>query len=247
MQNRILIVMLGLAASLILSLGSCSAEASMVLKETGDASVSINFGIPGPVELKLRNLASTTGGIAAAGSFFDAKAVESGLLNRGLIVKESRSPDARSYSGAFEVKNLAAFIQKDPELSKAGILSFSREKGWAEVQIRITRINSRALVNLFPSVDRQLLESLSPPALFDLPVSKENYRSMLAALLGKTAIEAIDASNFVLSITVPGPILESDGGVVKSSSNGRIFVYTLPVLDAMTLERTITMRIRWKE
>ncbi len=228
----------------ILALASCSTRASMILKENGDASVAVYFEIPAAVELKLRNLAA---GDSVSGSFFDAAAVETGLRTRGLIVHESRTPDARSYSGSFDIKSLPLFIQNDPELSKAGILSFSREKGWAEVRIRITRLNSRALVNLFPSVDMQLLESLSPPALFDLPVSKANYRSMLAALLGKAAIEAIDASSFILSISVPGPILENDGGVVKASSNGRIFVCTVPVLDAMTLEQAITLRIRWKE
>lgn len=227
-----------------LLLAACSAQTGLLVKTDGSAVISTAFEIPAPVELRLRALAGSEA-VIAGGSFFDAEAVSLGLRQRGLTINESRAPAPRSYSGVFTAANLAAFIQNDPDLSRSGVFRLEQGTGWKQLTININKQNARNLVALFPGVDRHLLESLSPPALFDLPVSKADYRSMLAALLGRPAIEAIDISRFQLSIQLPGRILESSGGTV--AADGRGFGYSLPVLDAMVLEQPVILRVRWQD
>jgi hypothetical protein len=227
-----------------LLLAACSAQTGLLIKADGSAVISAGFEIPAVVEQRLRALAGSESAITG-GAFFDAEAVRLGMLRRGLVVNESRAPAARSYNGVFTASNLADFIRRDPDLSRSGVFSLEQGTGWQQLIITINKQNARNLVALFPGIDMQLLESLSPPALFDLPVSKADYRSMLAALLGRPAIEAMDASRFQLSIQLPGSILEASGGSI--GSDGKSFSFSLPVLDAMVLEQPIVLRVRWRE
>lgn len=236
-----------LAASLLLAtiiFGSCSANTGLLLKSDGSAVLSVQFEIPAVVEQRLKNLAGSEASIRA-GSFFNAEVVSTGMLLRGFRVQEARLPAANSFSGVFTLPSLSAFLENDADMKQAGVLRLTRGSGWQELQLLINRGNATTLIELFPSLDRQLLESLSPPALYDLPVSKADYRSMLAALLGQAAISAMDQSSSKLSIQVPGRILEAEGGSI--SSDRRSLEFSLPILDAMVLEQPVSLRVRWSD
>jgi hypothetical protein len=112
--------------------------------------------------------------------------------------------------------------------------------------LRITRGNASALLSIFPGADEELLEALQPPALYDNPVTKAEYRSMLLALLGKSSAEALDGARFSLSLALPGPILESEGVTIRAG-NASLAWFSLPVLDALTLEQAIELYARWQE
>lgn len=242
-----------------LGTAACSANAGIAFKADGTLAVNIALSLPQPVDAWAR--AQT--GASDSSPMFDAAAVAKGARERGFTVVESLSPGAGSYRGSFAVKNLDAFIgarrpaipgddagkRPSPEgsLSSLGILSVERGPGWASVRIGVNRGNSSALLDLFAGVDRQLMESLMPPALYDNPVTKAQYRSMLSALMGKAAAAAIDGALFTLSLTLPGPIIESRGNSVPTTATGRTVSFALPALDAMTLETPVDFYAKWKE
>ena len=227
----------------VAALGSCSSTAGLAIRADRSAVLSVSVDFPAAVEARLRSLSGAGASSGVPRPLVDSSAVSAAALSRGMSVVESATPDARSYRGAFSIGNLEGFVSSDPDLAASGALTFARGPGWASLTVMVTRANAAAVVGLFPGIDEELLEALSPPALYDLPVTVAEYRSMLAALLGRAAAEAIDASAFSLSITVPGPIMRSEGGV----ASGRTLGFSMPALDAMTLEEDVRLFIQWKE
>ena len=230
---------------LIFALSSCGAVAGLAMKADRSATLALSIEVPAAVDTRIRAFAST-GGAAAASTvpLFDAAAVTGTLVARGMTVRESVVPSPRSYRGAYTIKGLSGILASDPGL--AGVFAYSQGDGWASLRIRIHRDNAATLTGLFPGIDRDLLEALQPPALYDNPVTAEEYRSMLSGLLGKTAASAIDGLVFKLNLDLPGTVLESGGGVVIDAS-GRKAIFTVSALDAMVLEKPIDFLVKWKE
>ena len=238
---------------------SCSASAGMVLKADRSLSVSMALSLPQPVDAWARGMT----GAGDKAPLFDPAAVAAGARTRGFTVLESSSPTAGSYRGSFSVPDLDAFVSaprpavpaddtgRRPSpagsLSSLGILRVERGPGWASLRMRMDRQNASAILDLFPGVDRQLLESLMPPAAWDNPVTKAQYRSMLGSLMGKAAGNAVDAAVFTLSLTLPGPIIESKGGSAGPGTAGRTVSFSMPALDAMTLETPAEFYVKWSE
>ncbi len=219
---------------------SCSSSAALVLRENGTASLSLDVTIPQAIEAKLRSLSSS----GAEASLIDAKALERGAKRQGLGVLASSNPDPSSYRGNFSLDSLQTFI-KSSGLGDSGVLEYRRGSGWESLSMRLDGKNASKVTELFPGLDENLLESLQPPALYDNPVSKAEYRSMLLALLGKNNGAAIDDARFTLRIALPGPILEIAGDGVAQEGTHALSV-RIPLLDAMVLERGISFYVRWR-
>ncbi|TFG84924.1 MAG: hypothetical protein E4H20_01790 [Spirochaetales bacterium] len=228
------------------ALASCSTAADLTLRANRSAVLALSFEIPPAVEAKLRSFSSSAR--APAGMpLFDPASVAAGAKAKGLTVIESTSPRASAYRGSFSVNELDAFVTSSG-LAAAGLFVLTRGASWASLDINVTRQNASILANLFPGMDRDLLEALQPPALYDNPVTRAEYRSMLAALLGKTAIEALDAAVFSLSISLPGPILENEGIAIPHAVGSYTSAqFTVAVLDALTLDTPVSFHIKWKE
>ncbi|MBP7264152.1 MAG: hypothetical protein KBB32_08250 [Spirochaetia bacterium] len=230
----------GYAACLLAFLSaSCAGSASLVLRPDRSALIDVSVRLPAQLEAKLRSLSGVQ-----SGPLFSAEAVSEGASDSGLVVRSSRN-EAAGYQGSFTAADLDQFIRS---AGLAGALTVKRGSGWASLSLTIDRGTAPALVSLFPGLDQDLLEALQPPALYDNPVSQDEYRSMLVALLGTQAASALDTLDFSLSISVPGPILESEGfsaprpGLAASSRE-----LAVPVLRALTLERPLSFFIKWKE
>jgi hypothetical protein len=197
--------------------------------------------IPATIEAKLRSLSSLEPGQALV----DPAAISRGAQARGLRPLAAPSAAPAAYRGSFALSDLQAF-SASPGLAGTGLIAYARASGWASVRLRIGRDNAAALLAIFPGADEELLEALQPPALYDNPVSKAEYRSMLLALLGKSAAEALDNARFSLSLTLPGPILESEGVTIRAG-NAPVASFALPILDALTLEKPVELFARWQE
>lgn len=234
-----------LAAAIAMFAASCSANAALVLKPDGSASLSLGLEAPAPVDAKLRQFSTGLSGSAGAplvAPLFDAVAMASTARAKGMTVAESANPNPRSYWGAFSIGNFGAFAASDPELAKA--IRFEKGAGWRSLRARLDRDSAPALASLFPGLDPELLESLQPPALYDNPVTKAEYREMLGGLLGKTAAASLDGLVFSLALSVPGPILEVRG---DAKATGSVVTLAMPILDAMTLEKPYELFIKWRE
>lgn len=232
---------LALAALLpaIIYLGSCSSDASLVLRADASATVGIGVEIPREIEAKLRSLSSVPSGEPLVSQ----AAVAGGAAKGGLAVLESRNPSPAAYRGSFRADDLAA-LARSSGLRSSGLLSYERGAGWASLRVKVDRSNAARLLELFPGVDPELLDALQPPALFDNPVSRDEYRSMLVALLGRSAAASLDAAAMRLSLALPGQALERSGPL---SGSGASWTLSVPLLDALTLEKPVEFFIKWGE
>jgi hypothetical protein len=225
----------------LLAIVSCSASADLAIRNDRSLTLSLSLEIPAAVEAKLRSLSSLEPGQALV----DPLAIRRGAEARGMQTLRSSSPSPASYLGSFTLPDIQAF-SLSPAMADTGLFSYGKGQGWASLRIRINRDNASALLSIFPGADEELLEALQPPALYDNPVSKAEYRSMLLALLGKSTAEALDSARFSLSLSLPGPILESEGlAIAGMKASGASF--SLPVLDALTLEQPVELYARWQE
>jgi hypothetical protein len=235
-----------LAATLFL-LSSCSASVSSTINADGGARISVQAEIPAALSEKFRKLASAGSSSQAAKAssstpFFDAAAIRKSLAARpgiGLVDLTQPSPDSiRVELTARSLEELAA----SADLKGSGILAISKGSGWTEFRFHLERGGAKALSTLFPGIDPQLMEALSPPALEDDPVSLEEYKTMLKSVLGAKAMPAMEAAALRLSITAPGSVTASGGGSLSEST----LTATIPIVEALALEKPFDIWLRWK-
>jgi len=175
-QHRITVT--SISALLAFVASSCGVGVDMAFRADRSAALALSVEVPQPVEAKLRQFAAAD----SRPAMFDAAAIAASVAARGIAVRESVSPDGRSWRGAFSIADIEKLLAGDKDL--ASVLSFNRGPGWASIRLRVDRSNALALARLFPGLDGQLLEALQPPALYDNPVSSQEYRTMLIRLFG---------------------------------------------------------------
>ncbi|MDX9957578.1 MAG: hypothetical protein RBT68_03970 [Spirochaetia bacterium] len=222
---------------------SCSTKAEMTIGKDSKASISLVVSIPPEIEAWMRR----TTGLPAGSPLFNSEGTAEALRNRGFKVISSRLPNRYSQEVSFETADLAAFIASDTRLKDSSLIHYKSGQGWASIRLTVTSTNASALIDLFPGLDPQLLEALQPPALFYNPVTTAEYRSMLGALMGRTAAGALDATKLNLKLILPGTILESSGMIPGSGPNPRTAEFTIAVVDAMVLEKPIDIYLKWEQ
>lgn len=234
---------LGLLAGFLMS---CGASVDMEFGPNRSLSIHLGVEVPETVDAKLRQFVASAGTATTSPSapLFDAEAIAESVRIRGAVVRSSTLPTPRSYRGSFDIADIALLIKTEQEL--ASVFQYNHGPGWASIRVRVDRENARAVVDLFPGLDGDLIEALQPPALYDNPVSRAEYRSMLAGLLGRTAASAIDDMSFVLSASFPGAILEVADGISVDASK-RVARFSIPALGAMVLQQPIVFYAKWRE
>jgi len=248
-KHVLLIVMAGalclgaafIAATMLLA--SCSASVSSAIRADGGASISIEAEVPAPLASKFRRLVAAGSGAPKTGPFFDADAIRKSIAARpSLSLAELGQPGPDSIRAVLSARNLEE-LAASPDIRDSGLISVSKGTGWTECRFRLERGKAKAIASFFPGIDPYLLEALSPPALEEDPVTAAEYETMLKSVLGEKAMPAMEAAEISLSITVPGAVLSSGGGLLTGST----LVKKISILDALTLEKPIELWIRWKD
>jgi hypothetical protein len=246
-KRALLIVMAGafclgaafLAAAMLLA--SCSASVSSAIRADGGARISIQAEVPSPLAAKFRRLAAGSGS-PPTGPLFDADAIRRSIAERpGLSLVEIAQPSPDSIRAVLSARSLEE-LASSPDIKDSGLISISRGAGWIECRFRLERGKAKTLASLFPGIDPYLVEALSPPALEEDPVTVEEYKTMLNSVLGEKAMPAMASAALSLSISAPGEVLSSSGGILAGST----LTERIPIIDALALEKPIELRIRWK-
>lgn len=225
--------------ALTLGLTSCATSVDAAIARDGGARLSIGASVPEAVAAKFRSLAQA----APNAPLFDAAALRSALAARpGVIILDLATPTSASLRATIAVRSLAE-LAAEPDLRDAGLIRLSSGQGWTELRVKLERGHAAALAKLFPGIDPYLMDALSPPALDEEPISAQEYRSMLASILGENALPALDAARVSLTVTSPGPILDYGGGKLS----GNALLVAVPALDALVLEQPIEFWVRWKD
>jgi len=233
-----------IAATLLLS--SCSSRLSASIGSDGGAKISVLAEVPATLSAKLRRLIAAGGGAGsssvAALPFFDVEAVRSSVASRpslSLISISRPSPDSLRLE--LSVRSLAE-LAASPDFRDSDLIAYSQGSGWKECRIRLAREGAKDLASVLPGLDPALMEALSPPALEEDPLSPSEYRTMLKGVLGEKAMTALESAAISLSLTAPGPVLASEGGKLSGSTLSA----SIPLIDALVLEKDIVLRLRWK-
>jgi hypothetical protein len=225
---------------------SCGAVVDLSIRPDRSATVVLVVDVPPALDARIRQFAAS-GSSQPAGKtvpLFDAGAIEASARAKGLVVRESSSPSSHAYRGVYAVADIAALLAADPRL--AGALRYERGAGWASLRVRVDKGNAAVVAGMFPGLDPDLLESLQPPALYDNPVTVAEYRTMLSGLLGKAAVASLDDLSVMFTVTVPGAIIESSGGIA-AKVGGTAVTVDMRALDAMVLDVPISFYLKWKE
>jgi hypothetical protein len=230
-----------LAATIFL--GSCAAKIDGSLAPDGGARIQLSAEIPAAVATRLRRLSQANPQSSTQSApLFSSSAVRRSIAARqGISLHALSTPSPDSIRADMTIRSLEELAYSD-ELKNSGLLVLARGNGWKELRVRLERGNMKALASLFPGIDPYLLAAISPPAFEEEPVTAEEYRQMLAAVLGEKSMPALEAAAAVISLTAPTQILESEGGTVS----GTTFTARIPILDALVLEKPIVFRLRWK-
>ncbi|HSV55675.1 MAG TPA: hypothetical protein VLH39_01020 [Magnetospirillaceae bacterium] len=222
------------------SLASCAASLSLELKTDGSGTFAVDARVPGAVAARLRSFAAAASS-PASGPLFDPSAVRRRSAELGLAAVAAETPSPDRFRGSFSMASLAA-VASGPELAQAGVLVYSQSDGAKTLTFSLSRANAWVLPDLFPGLDPYVLEALSPPALDQYPLTAPEYREMLAALLGQTALRDLEAAEIRIQIRTPSPIVRHSGG----DATGRTFTAVLSFMDILVLERPVEFSVAWR-
>lgn len=228
-----------------LLLGSCASSLTLSVNPDGSGILAVDAGIPEATAARLqsfRSVAADAGAGEPAAPFFDARAIRAETEARGLSAIIAETPSPNRFRGSFSMRSVSDAVS-DPELSKAGLIALTTSSGESTLSFSISRENAQVLPVLFPGMDPYILEALSPPALDPYPVTADEYREMLAALLGQTALKELASAAAQIQIRTPGPITRSSGGKL---SGGQSFTARLPLLELLVLEKPLSFSVSWR-
>ncbi len=217
---------------------SCSGSAGIALTAGGGARFRLETRVPSALAAKIR----ATSGITAATPLFDgAMAAKAAAARPELSLISFTSPDPDSMRAVVEAANLRKLLDR-PDLASSGAVILEKGPAWTELRVHLERGKVAALVGLVPGLDRDLLDSLSPPALDPDPLTKAEYRKSLLRPFGEAAVLALDAAILTLRLEAPGAILAASGG----KTSGTSLTVDIPAFDLLTLEKPIDFSLRWK-
>lgn len=253
MKKAITLYLLAIFVFFTVFFTSCSGKADLVLKSDDSLKINLSFSVPQAVDTWLNNFTGSS--IAMT----DTVMVSDAAQKAGIRVLEAGSKNKLEWSGIFQIDRLDIFCQKQHDAVPAndsglrGSLAGSMEtiglikykKG--SLSININRDNIALLLSIMPFADEDLLDALMPPALYDNPASKSQYRAMLQAFMGSRVIEAVDAAIFSFSIRLPSPIIELGGPSAILSADRLEAGFSIPALDLMVLEKPVLINLLWQE
>jgi hypothetical protein len=228
-------LVLALATAL---LAACSGGASASIRADGGLRIQSSASVPAPLAARLRKLAN----LPEASPLFDVEATRKALAEtEGLRLLSLSAADADSLALTLDIADLQSFVS-GPRIADSGAVSLSSGTGWKELRVRLARGAAAPLAGLLPGLDPDLVEALSPPALDPEPISRAEYRRMLAGIIGEKAVVSLEGATMTLRLSAPGAVLASSGGKLE----GQTLVVAIPALDLLVLEKPIEFTLRWK-
>lgn len=223
--------------SLVL-LAGCASNVEASIGASGSLSVFIKTEIPVSLESKIRPFSNTKDG-----PLINASDIFTVTLPPGIKLLASKNPSTRSYEGEFRIEQLDNFLALNPELIATGAISYKVTAQWEELTLLFSRETAQLFVDMFPFLNKNLIEALSPPALYEGSATPEEYKKMLTSLFGKKAMQDIEAAVLRLNIKTPAPILEYAG---CNKTGIALAVFEIPLMTCIILEQPVTLRLRWQ-
>jgi len=221
-------------------LASCAGRVDTTILKDGGARVILKSEIPQQLALRIRDF----GRIPATTPLFDPETARSSLDARpGVKVESMDAPTKESINATVLIADMKR-LTSEGDIADAKLASITKDKGWTELRIRLSRDNAKAVYRLIPGIDKRLVEALSPPALEEDPVTPAEYRLNLeTAVIGKKAMPSFDQAGVDITIKAPSALLGSGGGKVSGST----LSLRIKLFDLLTLEKPIEFWLRWKE
>jgi hypothetical protein len=207
----------------------------MSIEAQGGARLELADEVPPALAAKLRKLSSIPQDRAL---FSQGAAAKQG--GKGIKLLSFSTPTPDSFVASLGIDDLAALAARK-DLAQTQAIALSSKAGRQTLALHLERGNCRPLLDLMPGLDPGLIEALSPPALDPEPLSRAEYRSMLAGLLGEKATASLEAAKVEIEVLTPSPILASSGG----RAMGRSFKIELSSLDLLVLEKPLDFSITW--
>lgn len=241
----------GLAAAVaalfaLFAAASCSGRIDATIRNDSSARMSLRLEVPEALAARVRQV----GGLSAKASLFDAARLREEFSSRtSIFLVDVSSPSLESLTSVIWIPDLKAFVA-DTSLVPNGLVQYrdipasGSVPAQKEMKISIDRGNAVKAYGLFPGIDPRLVDSLSPPALDSDPLTAAEYRMNLeTVIVGKKAMPAFDACAMEITITAPKTILSSAGG----THAGQVYKAKIPLFDLLTLEKPISLALRWAE
>ncbi len=219
---------------------SCAGKVDTSLLREGGAKVVLKSEIPQPLALRIRDF----GRIPASTPLFDTVTARTSLDARpGVKVESIEAPSKESINATITIADLKR-LTSEGDIAESKLASVTKEKGWTELRITLSRANAKSVYRLIPGIDKRLVEALSPPALEEDPVTPAEYRLNLeTAVIGKKTMPSFDQAGVDISLKAPSAILSSGGGKVSGST----LSLRVKLFDLLTLEKPIEFWLRWKD
>ena len=236
------------AIVLVAVASSCSGRLETTVRNDLSARMALRIEVPELLASRVRQIAGTP----SSSPLFDLPKLKAEFAGRNsMFLIDISSPSPESLTSVIWIPGIPE-LTKDTSLVPPGMIvmrtipaaAAGGQPSMKELSVSLTRENAAAAYHLFPGIDRKLLDSLSPPALEKDPLSAAEYRMNLeTVILGKKAMPSFDACSFDISITAPKTILSASGGTVS----GQVFRTKIALFDFLTLEKPITLAVRWAE
>jgi hypothetical protein len=221
-----------LCCCLLLGLSSCAARYDVVLERDGSADV----GLSASLGVRTAALITNLSGAAPDTPILDAGAASKALASSaGSVSAALTNPDRRSLEGTVSVGTFDRFLS-------SRFVSVEAAASGGKVSVFLDRASApEVLASLSPEVADYLSALMAPIATGEALTGAE-YLSLVASVYGTGVSGEIRDSAVAVSLALPGTAVSVSGGSV---SGGKA-VFSVPLLDLLTLERPVFLEASWR-
>lgn len=230
------------AVALALGASGCSVRQDVTLAADGSGEAALSIALH-PIMIEYMNdLTIAMTGVEAEYAIFDLEQLATSFAERDGVELTSLSRPAR---GALDLT--VAFADVNEVFAReagSGVLTLERDGGAYLLTVRLDREAVRRFLEFAPEESMTTAQYLLPPE--DGSVSHVEYRDELAWALeeyaDRDAVERVlDEAMIEVRITPEGRILDQRGGRI----GGESVVFTIPVLEVLTLGRERVYSVRF--
>ena len=229
-----------LPAVLILVLAGCAIKQEASLAVDGSGSVSFRFDMEDFFIETLVEMATLEGDNRGLeeGEVFDLVKIREEFAKKPEITLtglSSPSPDV--LEGSFTFPDVEEVFQSEAELTRAGVISYTREGGSSTIRLHLDRENFGQIASFLPMHDNPFFEMFNPKENED--TTEAEYLEMMEFVFGKGGPPGILASVVELKVNVDGKIVSQSGGRVS----GRSVVFHIPLIRVLLLDQPLDYAI----
>jgi hypothetical protein len=231
-----------LAISGAVFFSGCSARLEGTLQQNGSGELKLEAALEPRMTALIRRFQAMGNTPAANANILDGPAIARSMAAApGIAAASLHNNGSGAIAGTITISQADALLTLPSSAggSTGAFISYSPD---GSLRASLDRNSVPRLLTLFSADLSGYLSALMAPVVTGETLTKEEYLGLVASMYGNQLKDEIAASRIDAVIEFPGLITAIQGG----TSQGRQARFSIPLADALVLERPLIYEVRWR-